>query len=489
MSCGVIMMLLTIGLPIITGLAIIVIQPAKRMVYCMLTAVNVLTLLLAVGILICGADYYILFEIAGTLRFSLQADPLGKLFGCLVSVIFLFVSIFAFGYMEHEERQIPFFAFFIAALGALMGVAYAANLPALFLCCLLLNLFCFPLIRHPMSPVAKAAAKKYLIYMLIGSAMALGGILGMTEFGMKGKFVPGGCLDYALTVQHPDILLAAACVALMGFSCMAGAFPMHSWLTAAHPIAPSPASSLLSGFVTKAGVMAVTRMLYYVIGPQWMIDSWLQLVMIFIALLTILMGSMMAFREPHFKRRLAYSSISQVSYILFGLFVMNGDALTGALLQMCFHLIAKNTLIFSAGAIIETTGIHQVCEMRGLGRTMPLVMGCFAVASVALVGIPPTGGFVSKWYLASGSLQYKEGLMGILGVAVLMISALLTAGYLFSIVSAAFFPGEDCEPTQPVRGLSFMKWPMIALAAGCVLLGIFAHPLVEYFQKIAVQMF
>ena len=285
------------------------------------------------------------------------------------------------------------------------------------------------------------------------------------------------------------MLLVIFLIMAIGFGCKAGMFPLHAWLPIAHPVAPAPASAVLSGLITKMGIVALLRVVYYLFGWEFLKGTWAQWTVAILALVTILIGSTLALREDTLKKRLAYSTVSQVSYVLFGLFLLNATGFAGALLQMVFHAVVKNLLFLSAGAIIYKTGKTDVRQLTGIGKEMPIVLWCFAIGSLSLIGIPPTAGFVSKWYLAQGGLS-EYGVLGIVGAAVLLVSALLTAGYLMPIVTRGFFPGSDfdyehLEKKEPSR---LMTVPLMLLAAAAVVLGIFPAGLTDFVSSVAAAL-
>lgn len=277
------------------------------------------------------------------------------------------------------------------------------------------------------------AALKYLFYSLCGAYCALFGIYFLYQYCDTLTFTAGGTLNRALAAGNEGILLTAVFLMLVGFGAKAGMLPLHSWLTAAHPAAPAPASAVLSAVIVKGGVLAVIRTVYYIVGPAFLKGTWVQTAWMSLSLLTVFMGSMLAYREKVFKKRLAYSTISQVSYILFGLSLLNPVGMTGALLHVVFHAGVKCALFLTAGIFIFRTGKTRVDEYAGIGKRMGVTLWCYTFASLALIGIPPFGGFTSKWYLAQGALQSETGIFRVLGPAVLLISALLTAGYLLPI--------------------------------------------------------
>jgi len=248
---------------------------------------------------------------------------------------------------------------------------------------------------------------------------------------------------------------------------------------------------LLSGVITKAGVLAIIRMMFFTFGIDFIYGTWVQTTLMALTLFTVFMGSMLAYKEKLLKRRLAYSTVSQVSYVLFGLILLNSTGFTGSLLHIVFHAIIKNVLFLSAGAIIYKTHKTYVYELKGIGKAMPITMWCFTLASVALVGIPPTAGVVSKWYLAMGGIMSNHPVLGLVGAGILLISALLTGGYLITIFATAFFPGADFDyqnlkSTEPNK---LMTVPLIILAACCVLFGMFPSPLINFISQIAAPLF
>ena len=340
------------------------------------------------------------------------------------------------------------------------------------------------------------AGLKYLFYSVAGAFLALFGIFFLTTICQDLRFVPGGILDEGMILGQEGLLLAAMCCMIVGFGTKAGMFPLHGWLPTAHPVAPAPASAVLSGVITKSGVLALIRVVFYIVGPKLIRGTWVQTVWMSLTLLTVFMGSMLAYKEPVMKKRLAYSTVSQVSYILFGLSLLEPTAFVGALSHVVFHSLVKNALFLSAGAVIFTTGWTRVRQMRGLGQVMPLLLGCYTVVSLSLVGIPPTSGFISKWYLAQGALASGTGPFAWIGPVVLLISALLTAGYLLPLSIDGFLPGADFDDGEiRERGLKGkepslkMLGPVFLLTAGALLFGCFPGPLLGFLQGIAGTVF
>ncbi|MBR5732574.1 MAG: proton-conducting membrane transporter, partial [Lachnospiraceae bacterium] len=251
--------------------------------------------------------------------------------------------------------------------------------------------------------------------------------------------------------------------------------PLHDWLPTAHPVAPAPASAVLSGVITKSGVIAIIRVVFYSVGADFIRGTWVQYTWIILTLVTVFLGSMMAYLEKGLKKRLAYSSVSQVSYVLFGLSTLHPLGFLGALLHVIFHSIIKDDLFLVAGAIIHQTGITVVDGLKAIGKRMPITIWGFTFASLALVGIPPFTGFVSKWFLCSGALDANIGAAGYIGPVVLLVSALLTAGYLLPITIDGFFPGHDFDTTglEKCEPKPIMLVPIIILSLLALVFGMF----------------
>ena len=332
------------------------------------------------------------------------------------------------------------------------------------------------------------AALKYLFYSMCGAYAGLFGIFFLYRYRDSLIFRAGGTLNAAAASGHGGLLLAAVFVMIVGFGAKAGMFPLHAWLPAAHPVAPSPASAVLSGIIVKSGVLAVVRVIYYIVGPEFIRGTWVQYTWMALTLLTVFMGSMLAFREKVFKKRLAYSTVSQISYILFGLSLLNETAFTGAMLHTVTHAFVKCGLFLTAGVFLSYFGYTKVDQLDGLGKKMPVTMWCYTIFSLALVGIPPTGGFISKWYLAEGSLESGIGVFSWLGPVVLLVSALLTAGYLLPITMKGFFPGGENKAVSKKEPSLFMLVPLIVLAALAVLLGMIPNPMIQYVSDIALTL-
>ena len=439
-------------------------------------------------------NYYAIFNFKGLTLFYLtqnlpiefKVDGLTYLFNSIVTIMWLLAGIFSFEYMKHEENNESFYLFYLLTESVLIALGMAANFMTLYLFYEFMTFLSLPLALHSRTKEAISGGLKYLFYSVFGASLALVGFFFMNQYGDI-TFREGGTLIAEKVAGHEGLLLVIFFLTIVGFSAKAGMFPLHGWLPSAHPVAPAPASAVLSGVITKAGVLAIIRVIYYQVGVNFLRGTWVQYAFMTLALITIFMGSMMAYKEKVLKKRLAYSSVSQVSYVLFGLSTMNPIGFIGALLQVVFHSIAKNLLFMSAGAIIYKEHKTMVDELKGIGKNMPITMWCFTIGGLALVGIPPLTGFVSKWYLAQGSLVSGVPTLNNVGPIILLASALLTAGYLITISISAFIPGADFDykKVKNTEPNLYMLAPLVILAVACFVFGTFATPLINFFGGIA----
>lgn len=436
-----------------------------------------------------GEGSLTLFYLMDNIPVYFHVDALARVFVTLTSIIWVLVGIYAFVYMEHEGKEGRFFGFYILVYLVLIALELAGNLVTLYFFYELMTLTSMPLVLHNGSREAIMAALKYLFYSMCGAYCALFGIYFLYKYCDTLTFRAGGTLNMTLVSGNETILLTAVFMMLIGFGAKAGMFPLHSWLTAAHPISPAPASAVLSSIIVKGGVLAIIRSVYYIVGVDFIRGSWVQNAWIVLTLLTVFMGSMLAYREKVFKKRLAYSTVSQVSYILFGLSILTPEAFVGSMLHVVFHACIKSVLFLTAGSFIFHTGKTRVDEYAGIGKHMSLTLWCYTFASLALIGIPPMSGFISKWYLAQGALQSQTGIFRFLGPAVLLISALLTAGYLLPITMKGFLPGKDAVVEEKKELIDKMNAVLLILAAFTVLMGVWPGRLINYVGEIASGLF
>lgn len=425
------------------------------------------------------------FTFAEGLSLGFKSDLTAKLFCFIVTVAWLIVSVYATVYMKHEKNEERFFLFSFLTQGAMMGAILSDNLISMYLFFELVTLFSAPLVLHSLSKEAIFAAKKYLYYSIAGAFMALFGIFVLATSAPSLDFTPSGTLTEVTPLVLTGVLLMC-----MGFGAKAGLFPLHGWLPTAHPVAPAPASALLSGIIAKIGVLAIIRTVFFTVGAHNLSGTWVQTTLLALSLLTVLMGSMMAYREKIFKKRLAYSTVSQISYVLTGLFLFTGEGFEGALWQIVFHAAVKVGLFLCAGAVIFLYGKTNVDELYGIGKKMPVTFACFTVLSLSLIGIPPTGGFFTKWNLATAALATDGiGALSYIAPIILLASALLTAGYLLSLSIRAFFGKNEDEEEKKVKEPLLMTVPLVILASVALFGGIFSGYVGTVLSSVASAIF
>lgn len=433
------------------------------------------------------SDTFTIVRMTNDLSIALKVDGLSKVFTGLIAGLWPFATIFAFEYMKHESRENYFFTFYTASYGITLGVAFAANVFTLYLFYELLTLITLPLVMHSMDQKSIKAGMTYIKYSIGGAAFAFIALIFIMVYSTTTDFVLGGVLDLGLIGDRKNLLLLAYVFAFFGFGVKAAIFPFQGWLPKAG-VAPTPVTALLHAVaVVKSGVFAIMRMTYFSFGADFLRDTWAQYFVMIFALITVLYGSSMAVKEQHIKRRLAYSTVSNLSYILFGVTLMSPAGLVGGLAHMVFHGLMKITLFFCVGAIMYKTHKEYLYEIEGFGRKMPIVFTVFTIASAALIGVPPLTGFISKWYLAVAASQVGGALPAI-GVLVLLISSLLTAIYLLTVVVKAFFPSRGFNENN-LHHVADPNWymilPLCAFIVAIVLFGVHSQPLIDFFTKIA----
>ncbi|MBE5768737.1 MAG: proton-conducting membrane transporter [Clostridiales bacterium] len=483
------LLILPVVLPVLAGLCVLFLpclaeKKRRNLVTFVTLVVNVLAL---IPTLLTGETTLQLFTLSDSLPVFLHADVLGKIFACVMCFVWAAAGSYSFEYMAHEGNEKRYYALYLITLGVLMALCFSGSIVTFYMFYEAMTLLTMPLVMHSGKKDAVAAGLKYLIYSVIGASLVLLGVFILSPYVTTFSFTPGGVLDMTRVADNETLVMVTSFLMLLGFGTKAGMFPMHGWLPTAHPAAPSPASAVLSGVITKAGVLGVIRLSFSFLGAEFLRGSWVQTAFMSLALFTVFTGSLLAFKEGLLKKRLAWSSVSQVSYILFGISTLHPVGLVGALLHVICHSLIKDTLFMSAGAIILKTGKTFVKDLRGIGKQMPVVMWCFTIASLGLIGIPPCMGFVSKWYLAQGAAAMTgvPAFLNTLGPVVLLISALLTAGYLMPIVIRGFFPGHDAEKLPKLEPTYVMLVPMVLLTALMVLLGLMPNALVGLLESLA----
>ena len=409
------------------------------------------------------------FSIFPGLEIKFRVDALGLFFGFTASFLWIVTSVYSIGYVRslREHAQTRYFTCFAVALSATIGVAFSANLLTAFIFYEILTLCTFPLVAHKETPEAMAGARKYLAY-LLGTSLAF------LMFAVVITYTATGTLEYAEGGMYAGkgistTVVTVAFVLFMAGIAKAAMMPFHPWLPAAM-VAPTPVSALLHAVaVVKTGVFLVVKVVLYVFGVGLLKEIGLGTALAWYASFTIIVASVIALRQDNLKRRLAYSTISQLSYVVLGVALLSPSGITGSVMHIVIHAFAKITLFFTAGAIYVASRKTLVSELDGIGRRMPFTMMAFTLGALSLVGLPPLGGFVSKWYLVSGVIE--AGQLPIL--IVIAVSSVLNACYFLPIVYRAFFkepPGGTVHGEAP----AMMVVPLVLTAAGAV--GLFFWP-------------
>jgi multicomponent Na+:H+ antiporter subunit D len=411
---------------------------------------------------------------------TLRADPFGVFFALIASGLWIFTSFYSIGYVRGagEHKQTRYFASFAVCLSATIGIAFSANLLTFIIFYEILTIATYPLVIHKETKEAIYGGRKYLVYTLTAGLFLIAAsawtyqLTGTLDFKAGGLFGEG-----VLTPQTAVILFA---LFLGGVGVKAGIMPLHSWLPTAM-VAPTPVSALLHAVaVVKSGVFAVIRVVGFVFGPVLMAKFGLDNILLVLAGVTIVVASLIALRQDNLKRRLAYSTVGHLSYIVLGAALLTEAGFTGGMLHIAFHATMKITLFFVAGAIYVNLHRENISQLNGIGKVMPWTMGAFTVGAIGLAGIPPINGFVSKWYLGMGSIESGN----LIPLAILVISGLLNAAYFFPIVHIAFFrKGENLEGKgeAPV----FMVAPLVITAILSVLFGIYPDLFFKFFKMAA----
>ena len=409
-------------------------------------------------------------------RLAFRVDAFGLLFASGASILWILTSFYSIGYMRSlkEHAQTRYFTCFALALSATVGVAFSANLFTLFLFYEALTLVTYPLVGHKETAEAKVGARKYVIYLLGAAKVFLMAAIVLT-YNIAGtlEFRKGGILPAEQIAAQPGLLLMIFTLFLFGFAKNA-LMPLHSWLPAAM-VAPTPVSALLHAVaVVKTGVFSTLRVFLFIFGPYAMREIGADLLALGAASVTIVVGSLLALGQDNLKARLAFSTVSQLSYIILGGALLNSSGVLGGIAHISNHAVSKITLFLCAGSIYVSTRKTDISQMSGLAKRMPWTMAAFALASLSVVGIPPTSGFVSKWYLALGTVESHSVVL----LGVLLVSSLLNAAYLGPVVYKAYFE-EGSETDEEVREVPWMVAPLVVSAVASLLLGIFPGAVVR----------
>jgi multicomponent Na+:H+ antiporter subunit D len=424
-----------------------------------------------------GADIvYTLAEVIPGVAIKFRVDAFGMLFALVSSSLWIVTSAYSIGYMRglKEHSQTRYFCFFALALSATIGVAFSANLLTLYLFYEMLSFATYPLVTHHQDMEARSSGRKYLLYIVGGSiglvlpAMIISyQLTGTLEFGAQGIFTGEG---------PRSLIMILLLMMVFGFA-KGGVMPFHSWLPAAM-VAPTPVSALLHAVaVVKVGVFSIVRVLTGIFGVELLSSLNLGTVVCYVAAFTIIVSSLIALSQDELKRRLAFSTISQLSYIVLGVGLLSPKGMTGGMAHIAMHAFGKITLFFCAGAIFVATGRKQISEMVGIGKRMPITMTAFFIGALSVIGLPPSGGFISKWLLVLGTLEADQWVM----LVVLLVSSLLNAAYFLPIVYRAFFctPEESMFVGGRKEAPVWCVAPLVLTAAVSVFMFFYPQPFIR----------
>jgi len=418
------------------------------------------------------------FTIFPGVDFSLRVDAFGLLFALTSSFLWILVSVYSIGYLRtlEEHAQTRYYCCFSLAILGAVGVAFSGNLVTFYIFYELLTISTYPLVSHEQTPEALFAGRKYLVYLLTAGCFLLAAVAWTYSMAGETDFVPGGILSTSVASRFALEVLFF--LFLLGFM-KAAYMPFHAWLPSAM-VAPSPVSALLHAVaVVKAGVFGIVRIVCYVFGVDLMRDLHLGVWLASFAAVTMIGASLFAIAQDNLKKRLAYSTISQLSYIIFGVALLNPMGIQGSMIHIPFHGCMKITLFLCAGSILVASGKKNISELGGIGRAMPFTMIAFAVGALGMCGFPPTVGLISKWYLGLGTVENGNFVF----LAVLMISSLLDVVYFFPILYAAFFGNSGSSKSEfQGRRIKEAPWSMVIPLSITALLSVllaFPNPITE----------
>ena len=478
LSNGLLLMILASSL--MPGLVIFFLREGSHRLRTLLNMFGAVLKLVLVAVLTWGVLQDEAFEtrflLAPGLELVLHADALSVLFVSLSTLLWLVTTVYAIGYLEDSPHRSRFFGFFSLCVTSTVGLALAGNLVTFVLFYELLTLSTYPLVAHKGSADSVRGARIYLIYTLAGGLVLLVGAVWLQNLAGPVEFVEGGVLSQLPTELHGH-LISIFLLLMIGLGVKAALVPLHGWLPQAM-VAPAPVSALLHAVaVVKAGAFGIVRVVYDVYGIEFSADLGVLLPLGIAAGLTIVYGSVRALSQDNLKKRLAYSTVSQVSYIALGTAIFGPLGTIGGVVHLVHQGVMKITLFFAAGNYAETLGIHKVSEMNGVGSRMPLTTLAFSIGALGMIGIPPVAGFVSKWYLGMGAV---EAGMAAWVLPVLIASSVLNAAYFLPILYRAWFkPVKAIWPDERValpnqETHASLLWPPVITASLALTAGLFA---------------
>ena len=483
--------LAAILLPILGSLLIPLLPfPRKRGMHLYIETVVLITSAIVWLLLLGGTTRaFEVVHFVNDLSISFKIDGMTMVFAGLVAILWPLATLYAFEYMEHAEHVKAFFMFYVMTYGVTLGIAFSSDMLTMYFFYELLTLVTVPLVMHSLNRESILAVRKYLYYSIGGAAFALMGMIFLMVYGNTCEFSLGGVMNTVALREHRDLLLWIYFFSFMGFGVKTAVWPVSSWLPQAG-VAPTPVTALLHAVaVVNAGAFAIIRLTYYSFGTEFLRGTWVQNACMAITMFTIVYGCSRAVKETHIKRRLAWSTVSNLSYILFGATIMTPMGLVGALSHFVFHGFMKICSFLCAGAFMHQTGKAHVYHMSGMGKRMKIVFGCFTVSALGLMGVPGLAGFISKWNLTAAAVESGDPL-AYGGIACLLLSALLTAIYMLSVSIRAYFPKAQTDIPEDVPGDPSWRMclPLLVCAFCVILLGVCSEPLIDFFRAVALGM-
>ena len=478
------LILIPILLPIAGGALLLLRRPVEdrvRNIYleCVACVTSVLVLAL---LLFARREPITVYSFIRGFSITFRIDGMATLFAAMLAFMWPFAQLYAFSYMEGSDDRQAFFSFYLMTYGVSLAMAFSANLVTMYVAFEMLTLVTLPLVTHYQNHESLFAGRRYMIYCVAGASLGFVAVVMCTLDG-GGIFRWGGSLGSSFA---PGLMRAVFLLGFFGFGVKAAVFPLFRWLPIAS-VAPTPVTALLHAVaVVNSGLFAVARLTWYAFGPDLLLGSAVQTVCVLTAAFSMVFGAVMALRQRQFKRRLAYSTMSNLSYMLLGVALMTPAGLLGGLSHMLFHGVIKMSLFLCAGAFMHVTGREYIFEINGMGRQMPVTFTCYTLGALSLTGVPLFCGFVSKWRLLTASLGAGTA-AGTVGAGALLISAFLCAMYTLTISVRAFFPYADTDTSGPsVREADWrMLVPIVLFTVLNLALGVCSGPVIALLSRIA----
>ena len=465
--------LLAVLIPVIASVLIVISsrRPNIRESWTIIAAVSMCSLIFSMLPDVLAGRYpeISLLSLSPGISLALRVDTVGMIFGLLASFLWIITSFYSIGYMRSESshKQTRYYSAFALCLASTIGIAFSANLLTFILFYEVLTLVTYPLVIHKETPQAISAGHKYLAYLLTGGVMLIAATALTYYYAGTLDFQPGGFLSDVTGM--PNLILLFT-LFLIGFGMKSALIPFHGWLPSAM-VAPSPVSGLLHAVaVVKSGVFGFVRVIGFIFGPALFHNIGVWQVLSVMAAITIIVSSLLALKQENIKRRLAYSTIGHLSYILLGISLLSSSAWIGGLMHLMNHAVLKITLFLCAGALYSKAHCENISDVNGISRQMPITMAAFTMCAIGLVGLPPFNGFISKWFLGQGALEADVWIY----LGLLLLSGLLNAAYFFPIIKRAYFIKSD-KHVKFAEASPFMVIPLVITAALALFLGLFPN--------------